>query len=372
MDCKHCKSEDIRPSQRNQMERVLGYVIPVRPYRCEECDKRSWGLIRPILEKPRIITWSVLGVVALLFTLNAVMVFDVTSADETENPAEVETVDDGAANEGHAVPADDASDGDGTNDTAAEGTDAASGESGQPPSGPNPEAAPDTSKQAAAEKTETNRVAETTPAKRQADDGDAKKTAQNAGTVAGKQDEPAQDRPEPPEETPAQQTEAGPFVLRQQAKNLGKPAPDFKANDEPRETTRPQPKVNQPEAKKTDPPKTAAKRPARQVPAGKPAPFTLSENTENGVLTIFLQTKGITGKPDLKTYGLGKKLLILDFPGRFSPVQRKLTINHPIVRLVRTGTHATHIRLVLELTQTRHPNPDVQVSAEGAKIIIRP
>ena len=49
----------MRPSKRQRPERVLSWIVPLRPYRCNACDHRQFGRASPILNRPRIITYSV-------------------------------------------------------------------------------------------------------------------------------------------------------------------------------------------------------------------------------------------------------------------------------------------------------------------------
>jgi len=42
--CPHCHSTNVRPSHRkNFLERAVLPFVRLRPYRCEECDKRFFG-----------------------------------------------------------------------------------------------------------------------------------------------------------------------------------------------------------------------------------------------------------------------------------------------------------------------------------------
>ncbi len=41
--CPHCKSSDVRFSRRGFWLRALARVVPVRPYRCRQCQRRFWA-----------------------------------------------------------------------------------------------------------------------------------------------------------------------------------------------------------------------------------------------------------------------------------------------------------------------------------------
>jgi hypothetical protein len=43
--CPHCQSKDIRRSKRRGMfESSVLSLMPVRPFRCKDCDRRFYGL----------------------------------------------------------------------------------------------------------------------------------------------------------------------------------------------------------------------------------------------------------------------------------------------------------------------------------------
>jgi len=66
LKCKSCGERDIRPSHRNKLERALSYLVPLRPYRCNACDHRQFGPASPVLDKPRIISYSILTALILI------------------------------------------------------------------------------------------------------------------------------------------------------------------------------------------------------------------------------------------------------------------------------------------------------------------
>lgn len=43
--CRHCRERTLHRVRRNGWQRVIGYVLPVRPYRCAACGRRPWGAI---------------------------------------------------------------------------------------------------------------------------------------------------------------------------------------------------------------------------------------------------------------------------------------------------------------------------------------
>jgi len=44
--CRECHSKGIIRLKRRRADKLLGYIIPIRPYRCQHCDTHLWGLIR--------------------------------------------------------------------------------------------------------------------------------------------------------------------------------------------------------------------------------------------------------------------------------------------------------------------------------------
>ena len=48
MKCKKCKNIECNLSRRNSIERMVGQILPARPYRCSACHARFWGLDRPL------------------------------------------------------------------------------------------------------------------------------------------------------------------------------------------------------------------------------------------------------------------------------------------------------------------------------------
>lgn len=43
--CRHCHDRTLHRVRRNGWQRVVGYVLPIRPYRCAACGRRPWGTI---------------------------------------------------------------------------------------------------------------------------------------------------------------------------------------------------------------------------------------------------------------------------------------------------------------------------------------
>ncbi len=70
MKCWKCKRSEYSPSRRNKLERLLTYVLPFRPYRCDSCDFRFYGPMSPLFNRSRAISAGVLGVVLLLFIVS--------------------------------------------------------------------------------------------------------------------------------------------------------------------------------------------------------------------------------------------------------------------------------------------------------------
>lgn len=46
MKCSECGSKGVIRLKRRRADKWLGYIVPVRPYRCQHCDTHLWGLIR--------------------------------------------------------------------------------------------------------------------------------------------------------------------------------------------------------------------------------------------------------------------------------------------------------------------------------------
>jgi hypothetical protein len=49
MTCRACGDVGLRWSRRSELEWLLGFFFPVRPYRCNSCYDRQWGLRRPVI-----------------------------------------------------------------------------------------------------------------------------------------------------------------------------------------------------------------------------------------------------------------------------------------------------------------------------------
>lgn len=46
MKCRECHSKGVIHLKRRRADKLVGYIIPIRPYRCPRCDTHLWGLIR--------------------------------------------------------------------------------------------------------------------------------------------------------------------------------------------------------------------------------------------------------------------------------------------------------------------------------------
>lgn len=46
MKCPECGSKGVTRLKRRRADKWLGYIVPIRPYRCQHCDTHLWGLIR--------------------------------------------------------------------------------------------------------------------------------------------------------------------------------------------------------------------------------------------------------------------------------------------------------------------------------------
>ena len=49
MTCRACGDLGLRWSRRSELEWLLGFFVPLRPYRCNSCYARQWGLRRPVI-----------------------------------------------------------------------------------------------------------------------------------------------------------------------------------------------------------------------------------------------------------------------------------------------------------------------------------
>lgn len=45
--CRHCRERSLHRVRRKTWQRVVGHVLPIRPYRCAGCGRRPWGAIHP-------------------------------------------------------------------------------------------------------------------------------------------------------------------------------------------------------------------------------------------------------------------------------------------------------------------------------------
>lgn len=344
MDCKKCKSAEIRPSQRNFAERAFGYIIPLRPYRCEECDLRQWGVMRPILERPRLIAWGGLLLIIALFVLNAVLVIPVepepyptATATETKNTATEPPATEPA---GDQPPTDTATDGETTTSSTSD-----------------------------------------EPANQTEDAPMPTKPANNKQTQA----EPRQ----PATETQSHSNQAtmtadetkvpfSDFVRQRQAQNLAKQ----NGVTRPKNT-----KAQKAGTKNETPVKTqtkAAMRPTsvakskntspapkpKPSPSGSTATVAFSHHLNGDILTIDVVSAGPMGEAKIKDFLLDQKKLIIDFPGKFRLKPETMTVQHREIRQVRTGLHRDYMRLVLDLTDHKNPQPEITLTQAGATIRI--
>jgi len=76
MKCWKCKNQDYNPSHRNKVEKVISNIFPIRPYRCDSCDFRFYGLISPLFNRSRAISTGIMGLLLALFVVSALVSFD--------------------------------------------------------------------------------------------------------------------------------------------------------------------------------------------------------------------------------------------------------------------------------------------------------
>ncbi len=69
--CRSCKSMDYKPSHRNGPEKVLSNILPIRPYRCNECDTRFYGPTVPLINLGHGITLSGFFFLAMFFVMSS-------------------------------------------------------------------------------------------------------------------------------------------------------------------------------------------------------------------------------------------------------------------------------------------------------------
>lgn len=91
MKCKKCKNIECNLSRRNSIERLVGQILPARPYRCSACHARFWGLDRPLFTIGRAAIAG-LGLFSFLWFLVAFFIVDgepltVKSVTQAENQA---------------------------------------------------------------------------------------------------------------------------------------------------------------------------------------------------------------------------------------------------------------------------------------------
>lgn len=377
MDCKKCKSAEIRPSQRNFAERAFGYVIPLRPYRCEECDLRQWGVMRPIFERSRFITWGALTLLIALFVLNAVLVIPV----EPE-PYSAQTL--GATNGAATAPPTDANQAaTGTADqpTTTPPAETPAGAQGEQANSAATPAEP-AGNQNPAKQTEVATQKPATPNQAPAEDVNAKAKATDdavtATTPSSDPQEPAAVAADPAEE-PEDVVSA--FVRQRQAQNLAKQkgtTPPPTSAEQPKAAAKTQPKASPRQASAAKPKntKTLAKTTAAKATATKPAapgttsPVKFSHHLNGDVLTIDVVSAGPMSEAKIKEFLLDQKKLIIDFPGKFSLVPETMAVDHRHIRQVRTGLHRDYMRLVLDLTDRKNPQPEITLTQAGATIRI--
>ena len=67
MKCRKCKSDEFNPSRRNPIERAVGQILPIRPYRCSACEARTWGPDKPLFGLGRVIFAAIVSLSVLWF-----------------------------------------------------------------------------------------------------------------------------------------------------------------------------------------------------------------------------------------------------------------------------------------------------------------
>lgn len=82
--CPRCGSSDVRISRRHPALRVIGFLVPIRPYRCRQCRRRIWRLDSRKLQIPRRREFFLVGVVLAALVLGLLYVF--TMPYETHRP----------------------------------------------------------------------------------------------------------------------------------------------------------------------------------------------------------------------------------------------------------------------------------------------
>ncbi|QTD52615.1 AMIN domain-containing protein [Sulfidibacter corallicola] len=343
-------------------ERVLGWVVPVRPYRCQSCEFRQWGLIDPLVSRERLISWSVLGLVAILFILNSVLVFPVdgdapeddrdsqqiaTQAEEGERPDEVGT-------------SDKASDEEPSKSGETPEAEAPRADSGQVPAG-------EASSEPVVEVKDTAPEPSSVPAK------------EATGVQVAQSEDPAAATAEPSE------PEVSPFVAKQREKNMakrngGKGSSEKPAEATPKRVSTPSPQKARPSTKaNTEVAAATGSKETRQdftVPpaSGKTPPpgyLRVIPQLRSGTLTIDLNAGRPMADPKVLDSLISSRKLIIDFPGSYKVIPDEYRVNHRRIRTVRTGIHPTHVRVVLDLASTDHPRPVIDQTPSGARIRIQ-
>ncbi len=103
MKCGKCKSTDCRLSHRNPLERVISNMIPIRPYRCENCSRRFFWLTRPLFNLSRALVAAVFGLLIVYFAANLLIKSREAAPIKPESPEPEQTVEESATRAGDAA-----------------------------------------------------------------------------------------------------------------------------------------------------------------------------------------------------------------------------------------------------------------------------
>lgn len=289
------------------MERLLGEILPLRPYRCNSCEHRYWSWIKPLFNLSRGL-FVALVFVALLWLGSSVALKLIepspgaVSASTTQPQESLEASDEEAAAEDRSP------------------------NQGELPS------EPASAQVATALDEETLNAPFLPPAESPSASTDALPQASSAPT-------------EESEAAPA--TELSPFVQQQLARNQAREA-DTTAPltevDPPPEPSA----ASAPEKAETTPTSSVVPAPARSRTPGRITSLEIDDSGDSLVVRIL----GTNAMQRHKSFALAGDRLVWDLTGDWqlnANIGRALKLEHPLARQLRLGRHKRYLRLVFDL-----------------------
>ena len=334
LTCKSCGSEDVRPSHRNPVERILGYMIPFRTFRCNSCEHRFWGLMPWPYERNQMIGYAAtLVVLLLMFTLPFMM--GGSKAEPEPEAVQAEVVDNPEAGETQtgATPTEPIGD---QTQPATENTAADQTQPAEQPSGTNQagagESQESTDQPAAAGESGKTTVSPFV----------AKQLERNGGDLSNT-------------------TVAEPNAQPETEKVAVKTEPEQKVEPKRRTTqSKPKPKPQQ---------RQRAQAPTRAGGILESLSYTL----EDGSLVVELRTDKEGGQAFYKDWASNRH--IIDLTGSWkagAQLARQIKVTGYPVKTIRTGFHQDYFRIVLDLNQTNVPKPQLERRGRLLRIKLAP